>query len=90
MLQEMSSRDVAEWIEFDAVYGLTDRSSAEVLGQIQEQLQLLNYMFAAANSQDENSDAEGYEPPVPAPKRYPRPWDYLYLSEDEEEDNITE
>lgn len=38
-----------------------------LLASIQEQLQLANYLFAAANT------ARGRKPPVPAPTPIPRP-----------------
>lgn len=66
----MSAAELAEWKAYERHAGpLGTAWRDELLGQMHEQIQQLNFLFSQANFTDKNHK----KGPVPKPERYPRP-----------------
>lgn len=88
LMSSMDSYEYARWIAFERTNGPIGgyQMQQEALSSIHEQLQLLCYLFSQANFTDE-SNRRG---PVPAPVRYPRPYDSPSGQPDPEEPDFSD
>lgn len=80
LLARTSSRELSEWAAYERHAGPLGSSwRDEALAAIHEELQKLQYLIGAVNTE------KNKENPVPEPKRYPRPNDWQDPDDTEEE-----
>lgn len=80
MLACIDSPEIAEWMAFERAFGpIGHEWRDEMLASIHEQLQMLNFLYGAVNSEED-------ENPVPEPIRMPRPPDVRRVSTGEAEE----
>lgn len=82
MLATHTAYELAEWRAHDRVNGLVDPALFDILAQIQEQIQVTNWLIGAAHLTPEDE-----ENPVPAPERLMRPGEAAPVEEDDESDD---
>lgn len=74
----MDSLEFSKWIAFERVYGpvgpISGMWQADVLGSMQEQLQLISYILSQANFTSKHKKRG----PIPPPSRYARPHELLF------------
>lgn len=75
----MSSLELSEWMAYEHHGGpIGPQWRDELLAELHEQVQSLNYMFSQANF----TDKQHRKGPAPKPEKFPRPQDSFRALED--------
>jgi hypothetical protein len=80
LLATHTSRELAEWVAYDRVYGFGDHKLYDVLAALHEQVQLTNHILGQAHFADEDN-----ENPIPFPTPLPRGGEREPVEDDDEE-----